>query len=157
MELNILREKFPEGVTDAYLDKGQAVAKVTSAKIHEVLKFCKADPRFQLNMLMDVVGVDYLGQSPRFEVIYILYSISKRHRLLLKVGVEDGQSLPTASDIYKTADWAEREVYDMFGIKFQGHPNLKRILLYEGFEGHPLRRDYPVNRRQQIPEIEEIP
>jgi len=157
MDLELLKNKFPEDVTETYLDKGQAVAKVAPAKILEVLQFCRDDEGFRMNVLMDVVGVDYLGRSPRFEVVYLLYSIEKRHRLRLKVRVNEGEEIPSAHEIFKSADWAEREVWDMFGIKFSGHPNLKRILMFEGFEGHPLRKDYPVNKRQPIPEIEEIP
>jgi NADH-quinone oxidoreductase subunit C len=157
MDLERLKTKFSEAVTEATLDRGQAVAKVRAAKIHEVLRFCKEDPGFHMDILMDVVGVDYLGQAPRFEVVYLLYSLEKKHRLRLKVRVEEGEALASACDLYKSADWAEREVWDMFGIQFSGHPNLKRILMYEGFEGHPLRKDYPINRRQAIPEIEEIP
>lgn len=157
MDLEALKNKFPETVLAAYWDKGQAVLKVVPEKIHGVLQYCKTDPDLQMDMLSDVIGMDYLGESPRFEVVYLLYSTKLRHRLRLKVRVEEGQSLPSAVDIYKSADWAEREVWDMFGVKFSGHPNLKRILLFEGFDGHPLRKDYPLNKRQEIPEIEEIP
>lgn len=157
MDIETLKNLFPQAITEACLDKGQAVVKVRAEEIHAVLRVCKEDPRFDFNFLMDVVGVDYFGQSPRFEVVYLLYSLKLNHRLRLRVKVEEGKGLPTAVDIWASADWAEREVWDMVGIPFEGHPNLKRILLYEGFEGHPLRKDYPTDRRQQIPEIEEIP
>ncbi|MFO1462723.1 MAG: NADH-quinone oxidoreductase subunit C [bacterium] len=157
MDLEILNSLFPDAITQTSLDRGQAVAMVKSARIHEVLRACKQDPRLQFDLLLDVVGVDFLGQRPRFEVVYILYSVPLNHRLRLKVRVEEGEPLPTASDLWASADWAEREVWDMYGVKFEGHPNLKRILLFEGFEGHPLRKDYPTERRQKIPVIEEIP
>ena len=157
MDLDVLKNSFPEAVIDLVLDKGQAVARVQSAQIHTVLRACKEDPRLQFDFLMDVVGVDHLGQKPRFEVVYLLYSMSLNQRLRVRVRVETGESLPTASNIWASADWAEREVWDMYGIKFEGHPNLKRILLFEEFEGHPLRKDYPTERRQKIPKIEEIP
>lgn len=155
MDLAILKSTFSEGILSAYVDKGQAVVKVKPQKIHDLLKFCKEDSAFGCNMLMDVIGVDYLGEEPRFEVVYLLYSTQKKHRLRIRVRVKEDEALPTAVDLYSSADWAEREVWDMFGIKFTGHPNLKRILLYEGFEGHALRKDYPINKRQKIPEIEE--
>lgn len=155
MNLELFKEKFGEAILDAAKDKGQAVLKVTSAKLHEVLKFCKEDKTLDFNLLLDVIGVDYLSQSPRFEVIYLLYSIKQKHRLRIKVGIEESQNLATASDLWASADWAEREIFDMFGIKFSGHPNLKRILMFASFEGHPLRKDYPVAKRQKIPEIEE--
>ncbi len=157
MDLEILNSLFPDAITQTSLDRGQAVAMVKSARIHEVLRACKQDPRLQFDLLLDVVGVDFLGQRPRFEVVYILYSVPLNHRLRLKVRVEEGEALPTVSDLWASADWAEREVWDMYGVKFEGHPNLKRILLFEGFEGHPLRKDYPTERRQKIPVIEEIP
>jgi len=157
IDLQILKTEFTEAIIAAQMEKGQAVVKVRPEKIHEVIKFCKEDERFQMNMLMDVIGVDYYEETPRFEVVYILYSLKKKARLRLRVRLVEGQDLPTSSDLYPSADWAEREVWDMFGIVFKGHPKLKRILLFEGFEGHPLRKDYPVNKRQPIPEIEEIP
>jgi NADH-quinone oxidoreductase subunit C len=155
MEIKLLKDRFQDSILEAYLDKGQAVAKVSPEQIHDVLSFCHEDERFQMNLLTDIVAVDFLGEEPRFEVVYLLCSTIHKHRLRLKVRLQEGQALPTASDIWKSADWAEREVWDMMGIKFSGHPNLKRILMFEGFEGHPLRKDYPIKQRQEIPEIEE--
>jgi NADH-quinone oxidoreductase subunit C len=157
MDVAALQNSFPQAIVKAYLDKGQAVALAKPEKLHELLTALKSEPAYDFNFLMDVNGVDYFGQKPRFEVVYLLYSLKHKHRLRLKVKVEEGQNLPTACDIWASADWAEREVWDMYGIRFDGHPNLKRILLYEGFEGHPLRKDYPQERRQKIPQIEEIP
>ena len=157
MDVAALQNSFPQAISQAYLDKGQAVAVTKPEKLHELLASLKSDPRYDFNFLMDVIGVDFYGQKPRFEVVYLLYSLKHKQRLRVKVRVEEGQNLPTATDIWASADWAEREVWDMFGIRFDGHPNLKRILLYEGFEGHPLRKDYPQERRQKIPQIEEIP
>ena len=97
--------------------------------------------------------MDYLGRNPRFEVVYHLYSIPLNHRIRIKVPVsEENCKVPTCIDLWKSADWFERETFDMMGIVFEGHPNLKRLLLFEGFEGHPLRKDYPINQRQKIPE-----
>lgn len=155
--LQILKDQFTEGVLEAFTDKGQAVACISLEKLHEVLKFCREDSRFRMNLLLDVVAVDYPEETPRFEVVYFLYSTELRHRLRLKIRVKEGQELPTASDLFKSADWAEREVYDMMGVRFKDHPNLKRILLFEEFEGHPLRKDYPINKRQPIPQVEKIP
>jgi len=157
MELEKLKTQFGDAILSAYLDKGQAVAHVEPKSLHEVLKGLRDGEDFKFNFLMDVVAVDYLGETPRFEVVYILYSLEKKHRLRLRVRIAEGLELPTAIDLWKSADWAEREIYDMMGIAFKGHPNLKRILMFEGFEGHPLRKDYPIDRRQPIPSIEEIP
>jgi NADH-quinone oxidoreductase subunit C len=157
MDLEILKAQFPDGITAAFRDKGQSVVQAKPSHLYDLLKFCKDDPQCHFNILMDVIAVDFLGQTPRFEVVYILYSLIHHHRIRIKVRVEDGESLPTASRLWASADWAEREVWDMMGIPFRGHPNLKRILLFEGFEGHPLRKDYPINKRQEVPLIEEIP
>jgi len=157
MDLEKLKTEFGDAILDATLAQGQGVVQVQPARLIETLRALRDGSEWRFNFLMDIVAVDHLGESPRFEVIYILYSLEKKQRLRLKVRVEDGQELPTATELYKSADWAEREVYDMMGIVFRGHPHLKRILMFEGFEGHPLRKDYPVNRRQPIPSIEEIP
>ncbi len=157
MDIEVLKSLFGDAISQLSINRGQAVVLVQSARLHHVLKACKEDPRLQFDLLLDVVGVDFLGQRPRFEVVYILYSVPLNHRMRVKVRVEEGEDLPTVSDLWASADWAEREVWDMFGIKFEGHPNLKRILLFESFEGHPLRKDYPTERRQKIPVIEEIP
>ena len=91
------------------------------------------------------------GRGDRFEVVYHFYSLPKNHRLRVKVPLpEVAPSVPSLADLWASANWYEREVWDMYGIQFEGHPNLKRILMYEGFEGHPLRKDYPVNRRQPL-------
>ncbi len=155
MELNALSEQFKEAILQATVRGGQGVVECQVAKLHEILQFCHQSPVYQIDVLLDVVGVDYLGKAPRFALVYLLYSTNLKHRMRIKVWVDEKDKVPTASDIWHSADWAEREVYDMFGIHFDKHPNLKRILLFEGFEGHPLRKDYPVNRRQPIPEIEE--
>lgn len=90
-------------------------------------------------------------KGSRFEVVYHLYSLEKNHRLRVKVPVEENDCVvPTATDLWAAADWFEREAWDMFGIRFDGHPHLKRILMYEEFVGHPLRKDYPVNKRQPL-------
>jgi len=100
-------------------------------------------------VLLDITAVDYLNKKEkRFEVVYLLLSIKNKTRLRLKVPVQDGEKVPTASLLWKNANWLEREVYDMFGIEFEGHPDLRRILLYPEFEGHPLRKDYPLKRSQ---------
>jgi len=114
------------------------------------------------DMLTDLAGVDYKGfsgnraRSERFEVVYHLLSVTdgRRHRVRVPVPESD-PSIATVTSLWSAADWFERECFDMFGIKFEGHPNLKRLLMYEGFEGHPLRKDYPITKRQKIPVPEE--
>jgi NADH/F420H2 dehydrogenase subunit C len=105
-------------------------------------------------MLLDLGAVDYLNRSPRFDVVYHLLRLAPKQttiqeigrpvRLRILCGVDEGQSLPTATDLWKSADWAEREVYDLFGIRFDGHPDLRRIQMPNDWVGHPLRKDYPM-------------
>ncbi len=142
----------------AHLVRGQAVITVPREGILAALRALREEPDLSLNMLSDLSAVDYLGRTPRFEVVYQLNSLVWRHRLRVKVPVpEDDPTVPSATAIWRAADWAEREVYDLFGIVFTGHPDLRRILLYPEFVGHPLRKDYPVDRRHPlVPERDPI-
>jgi NADH-quinone oxidoreductase subunit C len=144
-----LEEKFGESVIKSSVDRGDAVAVIASGALHEVIAWLRDEQDFK--MLSDLCGVDYLPREPRFEVVYQLHAMGRGERLRLRVQL-DGKTPEVASisDLYPVADWLERETWDMFGIVFSGHPNLKRILMYEPFEGHPLRRDYPINRRQPL-------
>ena len=149
-----VKEKFGVAILATHNFRGDETVTVKRESVVEVLGALKENPEFDFNVLMDLSAVDYqtFGEPrARFEVVYHLYSLEKNHRLRVKVPVEEGDCiLPTATGIWPAADWYEREVWDMFGIQFQGHPNLKRILMYEEFVGHPLRKDYPVNKRQPL-------
>jgi len=103
------------------------------------------------DMLVDLTAVDYLGCEPRFEVVYHLYATGPNQRLRIKAGVaEEAPEIASLVPLYASANWMEREVFDLYGIRFHGHPDLRRILLYDEFEGHPLRKDYPKERRQPL-------
>ena len=102
----------------------------------------------RFDLLVELTAVDYLPREPRYEVVYHLLSIPNRQRLRLKVRVPAGGALPTVQGVWPAAGWLEREVYDLFGIVFEGHPDLRRILMPEDWEGHPLRKDYPVQIRK---------
>ena len=134
--------------------RGDETIVVKRESLIETMRRLKEDPEFDFNVLMDLSAVDYLtfGEPrSRFEVVYHLYSLKKNHRLRVKVAVEEkGLTVPSVTSLWPAADWYEREVWDMFGIRFEGHPNLKRILMYEEFSGHPLCKDYPVNKRQPL-------
>jgi len=132
------------------VDKGHAVAEIPLAKLADAFKILKADEQLDFDFFMDVTAVDWQARKPRFDVVYHLYSVKHNHRLRIKVKVDEGQPVPTATGLWHIADWMEREVWDLYGIKFAGHPNLKRILLYEEFKGHPLRKDYPYDKRQPL-------
>ena len=153
MILEKIKERFLDDVIETQEFRGELVAAVNKDIIFELMAFLKKDPALDFNLLMDLSAVDYsdMGQSPRFQVVYHLYSLNKNHRLRVKVGVDESDlEIDSIVSLWPIADWLEREVWDMFGIKFNGHPNLKRILMYEGFAGYPLRKDYPYNKREPL-------
>ena len=151
-----LRERVGTGVLDTHAYRGDHTAILGRDALRSALAFCRDDAELKFDLLMDVTAVDYSRfpgreDGPRFEVVYHLYSIDHNHRVRLKVPVEqDDAWVPTATGLWPIADWLEREVWDMFGIRFEGHPNMRRLLMYEEFVGHALRKDYPINRRQPL-------
>lgn len=124
--------------------RGETTLVVEKDKLVEVLEFLKQDHDLSYDYLTDICGVDYEPRKPRFEVVYHLCSTTYDRRLRVKVLVEEDDSVRSIESIWKAANWYERETYDMLGIRFENHPDLRRILTWEGFEGHPLRRDFPV-------------
>ncbi|MBI4372208.1 MAG: NADH-quinone oxidoreductase subunit C [Candidatus Omnitrophica bacterium] len=153
MILEKLKEKFLDDVYETHEFRGDLIAVINKEIVRDVMKFLKADPALDFNILMDLTAVDYLrlDRTPRFDVVYHLYSLAKNYRLRIKAGVDaKDPAIDSLTQIWPIANWFEREVWDMFGIKFKGHPNLKRILMYEEFEGHPLRKDYLYNKRQPL-------
>jgi NADH-quinone oxidoreductase subunit C len=154
--LERLRARAGAAIVETHDHRGDHTAVVERAALLDALRFCRDEPELAFDLLMDLSAADYQKypgreDGPRFEVVYHLYSTARNHRVRLKVRVdEDDAVVPTAVGLWPIADWLEREVWDMFGIRFEGHPNLKRLLLYEEFVGHPLRKDYPINRRQPL-------
>ncbi|MGB7572501.1 MAG: NADH-quinone oxidoreductase subunit C [Thermodesulfobacteriota bacterium] len=152
-----LQEKFPASVLEVKTFRDEVNVTVQKKDIFEICKFLYSDPDLQYQMLTDLCGVDFFPESPRFEVVYLLYSMKKQQRLRLKIKVGDSESVSSVESIWKAADWLEREVYDLFGISFDNHPDLRRILLWDGFEGHPLRKDFPVEgpdfNKPFVPEV----
>lgn len=146
-----IKEKFPEAVLDWHVQHGDETIILRGDVILEIARLLKEDPELQFNFLMDMTAVDYLGRKPRFEVVYHFLSLPFNRRLRVKLQLDDlYPTVKSLTPLWKTANWLERECYDLYGIRFEGHPNLKRILLYEGFEGHPLRKDYPKKKRQPL-------
>jgi NADH-quinone oxidoreductase subunit C len=148
--LELLCDNYREGVVETSVPQGDETAVLHPEWLIRVMEFLLRDPRTQFNVLVDLTAVDYLGRKPRFEVIYHLLSYPRNGRLRIKVRVDEGEALASVSSLWNSANWLEREVWDMFGIRFAGHPNLKRILMYEPFEGHALRKDYPIRKRQPL-------
>lgn len=124
---------------------------VQKDKIVNFLEFLRDDKNLSFRSFVDLFGADMLGiRSPRFEVIYILLSLKLNNRITIKVALEDGESLTTVSSVFSAANWFEREVFDMYGIKFENHPDLRRILTDYGFEGHPMRKDFPLTGYKEV-------
>ncbi len=128
---------------------------VPAARLREVLTFLRDEPALRFAMLLDVSGIDYLSfpghTGPRYAVTYLMKSLEFRHRLAVKVQVdENAAAVPSVHDLFGSANWAERETWDQYGIDFTGHPNLKRLLNHHEFIGHPLRKDYPCQKRQKL-------
>ena len=121
-----------------------ATVYVPPDRLVDTCRALRDTPSLRFNTLLDVTAADYFPRDPRFEVIYHLLSVSHRRRLRLKVRVAGGQSVPTVQGVWRGAGWPEREVWDMFGVFFDGHTDLRRLLMPEDWEGHPLRKDYPV-------------
>ena len=149
-----IKTKFPNLVLDALENKGYPVIVIKKEGIKNIAATLKNDPAFDFNVLMDLAAVDYLHWEEkefRFEVVYNLFSLPKNQRIFIKALVRENEpEVDSVASIWPAANWYEREVWDMFGIRFKGHPNLKRILMYEEFKGHALRKDYPYNKRQPL-------
>ncbi len=141
-----IKNKFPDEVLWFRCFREECDITVKKDKIREILTYLKNTPTLDFNYLIDLTAVDYLGfREPRFDVVYHLMSIKYRHRLRIKAQVpEQACCISSICDIWNTAEWFERECFDMFGIEFTGHPDLRRILMPEDWDGFPLRKDYPV-------------
>jgi NADH-quinone oxidoreductase subunit C len=134
-----------DAVEGAKFDRGELSIFIRRDAIREACAILRDDPGLQFNFLSDLTCVDWYPSDPRFEVVYQLFSIPKKSRVRLKVKLGgDDPSLPSITSVWPAANYFEREVFDLFGIRFEGHPYLRRIMMPENWEGHPLRKDYPV-------------
>ncbi len=159
--LDELRGMLGERILDSHVALGDSTILVAAEQIVEVMTSLRDQPELAFNFLMDLTAVDYLDREPRFEVVYHLASIAESgrgaeparvlRRLRVKIGVpEEPCTVPSIACVWPAANWMEREAWDLYGVHFSEHPNLRRILLYEQFEGHPLRKDYPKEARQPL-------
>jgi NADH-quinone oxidoreductase subunit C len=182
--VDLVREKFPEAVVSSLSHRGDEVVVVKRESLVEVVRFLRDDPAAELKLLSQIACVDLLtfqgemtgggslassevpaytkskarAPEPRFYLAYNLYSVTRKHRLRIHVQLRsDDPKVPSIHALYLTADWWERYCFDMMGIVFDGHPNLERLLLYPEFVGHPLRKDYPVQKRQPLVPEQQFP
>jgi NADH-quinone oxidoreductase subunit C len=145
--IRIIRDKFPGQVTDTGSFRGDDTVIVRRKNLLEIARYLRDTLGFEF--LMDLTAVDYPDREDRFEMVYHFYSFRTNLRLRLKAPVNGKEPvIASLTPLWSGANWFEREVYDMFGIRFSGHPDLRRILMYDTFDGHPLRKDYPLKKRQ---------
>lgn len=142
--LDALKESLGPAVEEVAYHAGEVTARVGVDRLLEVLRFLKQDARTKMDLLSDLSAVDNPKEPKRFEINYHLYSIPLNQRLRVKVKVAEGEAVPTVTGIWATANWHEREAFDLFGIRFSDHPDLTRILLPDDWKGHPLRKEYPL-------------
>jgi NADH-quinone oxidoreductase subunit C len=140
--IEALSTSFGQSVTLEQTE-GRTAIVVEAGRVHDALLCLRSDGKFLFDMLTDLFAVDCYGHSPRFELVYVLNSLSLKQRLVVKTRVPENGRVMSVCDIWRSADWLERETYDMFGIVFDNHPDLRRILMNEDFDGYPLRKDFP--------------
>jgi NADH-quinone oxidoreductase subunit C len=159
--LAALTERFGPSILETHSLLGDDTAVVEPSRWREINQFLRSDPRMAFNLFVDLCGVDYPDREPRFEVVLHLRSLQHGHRIRLKARVGDadgdGAELPSLVPVWSAANWFERETWDLMGVKFIGHPDLRRILMYDEFVGHPLRKDYPANKTQPLIELRDLP
>ncbi len=152
--LAALKSKFGDALLATSSNYGDECVTVAAAKLIEVATFLRDDPKMAFDSPVFLSCIDRLGLSesgPRFEVVIQLRSLSLRHRIRIKVPLEENKlKLPSVSALWAGFNWLERETYDMYGVEFEGHPDLRRIYLYDEFKGFPLRKDYPKDRRHPL-------
>lgn len=147
-----LRAQFASSIERVVVSCGDTIVYVTRESSHDILAWLKDTPGQEFDYLTDVTAVEYRDPELPLEVVYQLRSLGRREDLRLKIALDRNGPLEVRSvwDLWRGADWLEREVYDMFGIRFEGHPNMKRILCHRDFQGHPLRKDYPADLRWKL-------
>jgi NADH-quinone oxidoreductase subunit C len=159
--IDLIKKNFGAAVLETHSLYGDETVVVAASAWREVAGFLRDNPACQMDMLTDLTAVDYPEREPRFEIVAHFYSLGKGHRLRLKTrtGDEEGDDAEVDSlcEFWASANWMEREVFDMFGVIFKNHPDLRRILMYPEFEGHPLRKDYPADKIQPLMAYRDVP
>ena len=148
--LEALKQQFPEYVVEMSAPFGDETLVIRKEALLEIVAFLRKPP-FDFQMLLDLTCVDHPGRSDRFEMVYHLFSLASNRRLRIKLSLpEQAAVVGSLVRFWKNANWLEREVFDMFGVRFEGHPDLRRLFMNDAFEGHPLRKDYPLRKRQPL-------
>ena len=158
MLIEKIKARFGAQILSAQNERDEETFTIDREHAYDFFRSLRDEPDFQFNFLTDLTAVDWLERKPRFDVVYQLNSLNLAHRIRVKIGGDGAEPwVHSVVGVWGAADWLERECFDMFGIQFRGHPDLRRILLYDTFVGHPLRKDYPFQKRQPlVPEIDPI-
>ncbi|MCE9520184.1 MAG: NADH-quinone oxidoreductase subunit C [Verrucomicrobia bacterium] len=147
-----LKEKFGDAITATTEFRGEQSISVKLESLKPLLRYCRDEMGF--DYLIDISSVDHNEAAPRFEMVYELYGLGHHVHLRVKSLASEDQTVPTVSDLWATANWHEREVFDMMGIRFDGHPDLRRILMWEGYPFHPLRKEFPLaGKPSDMPDV----
>jgi NADH-quinone oxidoreductase subunit C len=157
--LTLLQQRFGAKILATDNFRGDEEALVAPEDWREIALFLRDDPASTMDHFIDITAVDFPEREPelpRFDVLLMVRSLRKNHRVRLKTRVRDDEPLDSLTSVWSGANWTEREVYDMFGVRFQGHPDLRRILMYEEFVGHPLRKDYPIQQTQPLVQYRDV-
>ena len=159
--IDLIKKNFGAAVLETHSLYGDDTIVVEAAAWKEVARFLRDAPQCSMEMLTDLTAVDFPEREPRFEIVAHFYSLSKGHRLRVKTRTGDAEGdeaqVDSLCEFWASANWMEREVFDMFGVIFKNHPDLRRILLYPEFEGHPLRKDYPADKIQPLIAYRDVP
>jgi NADH-quinone oxidoreductase subunit C len=145
-EIEKVRAEFGDALRDVIYFRGEETLVVDPAKIVEVCRFLKEDPELDFNLLLDITGVHFLEREYSYEVAYLLLSLTRKRRVRLRARLGEEGEIDSVVSVWGTANWHEREAYDLVGIRFRGHPDLRRIIMPEDFAGHPLRKDFPLEQ-----------
>ena len=159
--IDLIKKNFGAAVLETHSLYGDDTVVVEASAWKEVARFLRDTPQCSMDMLTDLTAVDFPEREPRFEIVAHFYSLGKGHRLRLKTRTGDSEGdetdVDSLTELWASANWMEREAFDMFGVIFKGHPDLRRILLYPEFEGHPLRKDYPAEKIQPLIAYRDVP
>ena len=151
-DVTALSGKFGDKIEETVEFRGEHTVVVRLDALHEVMAHCAGSLGYE--MLLDVSSLDHLGEEPRFEMVYEMATLDDQKHLRVRAAVSEDEEVPTMTDLWATADWHEREVFDMMGIRFADHPNLKRILMWEGYPYFPLRKDFPLaGKPSEMPDV----
>ena len=146
----LINSELSSKISSSEIKFEELLFKTSVSEIIEILKFLKFDNRFKFNQLIDIAAIDYPNEEKRFELVYLLLSIENNLRVKVSINLETNEKIPSIIKIFPSANWMEREIFDMYGIKFTNHPDLRRILTDYNFKGHPLRKDFPLTGFNEV-------